>query len=186
MEIANTTRLMTVGDLGHYLRFTKRTIYRLIKQGTIPAIKIGNKWRFDKEAIDTWLRTRIEGRKARILVIDDDELVTLLFKQTLEGRGYTVVTVGDGAAGIQHVMQRDFDLVFLDLKMPGIDGVEVLRQIRGIRPGLPVTIITGYPDSEMMARALELGPLGTMNKPFNSTDIVSAVASFLHAAPMRI
>jgi excisionase family DNA binding protein len=179
------TQLMTVGELGQYLRFSKRTIYRLLKQGSIPAIKIGNKWRFDKEAIDKWLRQRIKGAKARILVIDDDELVTFLFKQTLEDQGHTVVTVGNGATGIQYVKQWDFDLVFLDLKMPGMDGAEVLRQIRGIRPGLPVTIITGYPDSEMMARALEQGPFGAMNKPFNSSDIVAAVNSFLYATHTR-
>ena len=75
--------------------------------------------------------------------------------------------------------QRDFDLVFLDLKMPGMDGAELFRQIRTIKPRLPVTIITGYPDSEMMVRALAQGPFGVMNKPFGESDIVAAVNTFL-------
>ena len=170
---------MTVEELGQYLRFTKKTIYSLLKQGSIPAVKIGNKWRFDKEVIDRWLRHGMAGAKARILVIDDDELVRSLFKHTLEEQGHTVVTAGTSTEGIKCVKRWDFNLVFLDLKMPEIDGAELLRQIKAVNPKLPVTIITGYPDSDMMARALAQGPLGVMNKPFDASDIVTAVNNFL-------
>jgi len=77
------------------------------------------------------------------------------------------------------VKQQDLDLVFLDLKMPGMDGAELFRQIKAIKPELPVTIITGYPDSDMMVRALAQGPFGVMNKPFGESDIITAVHSFL-------
>ena len=174
-------RLMTLEELGQYLRFTKKTIYKLLKQGGIPALKIGNKWRFDKEAIDIWLHRDVEGTKARILVIDDDELVRSLFKETLEEQGHTVVTAGTSAQGIDYARKWEFTLVFLDLKMPDIDGAELLKQMRHDKPKLPVTIITGYPGSEMMQRALKEGPFGVMNKPFDDSDIVDAVNSFFHA-----
>jgi len=174
-------QLMTTKELGQYLRFTKRTIYRLLKQGSIPAIKIGNKWRFDKEAIDKWLHQDMEGVKARILVIDDDDLIRSLFKEVLEEQGHTVVTADTSAKGLVHIMQRDFDLIFLDLKMSGTDGAEILREMRGVKNKLPVIIITGYPNSEMMDRAMKQGPLGVMLKPFGYSDIVTAVSSFLHA-----
>ncbi|MFC1966288.1 response regulator [Chloroflexota bacterium] len=177
--------LMTVEELGQYLRFTKKTIYSLLKRGSIPAIKIGNKWRFDKATIDRWLHHSMEGVKARILVVDDDELIRSLFKETLEEEGHTVVVAGNSADGIECVKRWDFDLVFLDLKMPDMDGAELLNQLRSIKPRLPVTIITGYPGSEMMERALKQGPFGVMDKPFDASDIIAAVNNFLHATQPR-
>ncbi len=70
-------------------------------------------------------------------------------------------------------------MVFLDLKMPGIDGAELFRQIRITKPELPVIIITGYQDSDLMIRALDHGPLGVMSKPFRSSDIITAVNNYL-------
>jgi len=173
--------LMTVQELERYLRFTRKTIYKLLKRGSIPAIKIGNKWRFDKEVIDNWLNQSMKGVRASILVIDDDELIRSLFKEVLEEQGHTVVTADTSAKGIAYVMQREYNLIFLDLKMPGTDGAEILREMRSIKQRLPVVIITGYPDSEMMNRAMEQGPLGVMLKPFDDSDIINAVNSFLHA-----
>ena len=173
--------LMTVKELGQYLRFTKKTIYKLLKQGSIPSVKIGNKWRFDKEKIDGWLHQSMEQAKARILVVDDDEIIRFLFKETLEEEGHTVTVAGNSAEGIECVKRWDFDLVFLDLKMPDTDGAELLKQFRSIKPRLPVTIITGYPDSEMMERAGKQGPLGIMLKPFDASDIITAVNGFLRA-----
>jgi len=90
-----------------------------------------------------------------------------------------VTVAGTASEGLELVKQADFDLVFLDLKMPGMDGAELFHQIKIIRPKLPVTIITGYPNSEMMVRALAHGPLGVMRKPFGESDIIAAVNSFL-------
>ena len=160
------TELMTVGEVANYLRVTKKTIYSLIEQKSIPVTKVGHQWRFNKESIDQWLYHSTAGTKSHILVIDDDQLIGALFKETLEEQGHTVVTASNSAEGIRCVKQWDFDLVFLDLKMPEMDGAEVFRQIRNIKPNISVTIITGYPDSDMMQRVLEHGPFGVMVKPF--------------------
>ena len=176
------TELMTVEEVAAYLRVTKKTIYRLQKKGSIPATKVGHQWRFDRTLIDKWLHRSSVGTKANILVIDDEEVVRLLFKETLEELGHTVMVAETGFEGLELVKQRDFDLVFLDLKMPGMGGAELFRQIKTIKPKLPVTIITGYPDSDMMARALAHGPFGVMNKPFGESDIVDAVNNFLRIA----
>jgi excisionase family DNA binding protein len=175
------SQLMTVEELGKYLRFTRKTIYKMLKEGSLPAIRIGNKWRFDKTAIDDWLQQSTEGGKISILVVDDDEVIRHLFKDTLEEGGHSVVTASTSTEGIECVKRQDFDLVFLDLKMPDMDGAELLKQVRGLKPRLPVTVITGYPGSEMMERALRQGPLGVMEKPFNAPDIITAVNSFLRA-----
>jgi len=173
------TRLMTVEELADYLRVTEKTVYRLLRRDGIPATRVGRQWRFDKNRIDEWLERGSVRAKANILVIDDEEVVRLLFKETLEESGHRVITAGTASEGLELVKQGDFALVFLDLKMPGMDGAELFRYLRTIKPKLPVTIITGYPDSDMMARALAQGPFGVMNKPFGETDIVAAVASFL-------
>jgi len=148
------TEFMTVEEVAGYLRVTEKTIYRLLRQGKIPATKVGKQWRFERASIDEWLRQSSVGVKASILIIDDEEVVRLLFKRILEDLGHTAVAAGTGAEGLELVKQQDFDLVFLDLKMPGIDGAEVFRKIRAIKPDLAITIITGYPDSDMMARVM--------------------------------
>jgi excisionase family DNA binding protein len=173
------TELMTVEEVADYLRVTKKTIYRLLTQNKIPATKVGHQWRFDKAAIDEWLQRSSAGTKANILVVDDEQVIRLLFKETLEELGYRVITADTGSEGLELVKQRDFDLVFLDLKMPGMNGANLFRQIKTIKPTLPVTIITGYPESDMMAQALAEGPFGVMNKPFGESDIITAVNNFL-------
>lgn len=172
-------RMMTVDEVADYLRVTKKTIYRLLVRGKIPATKVGNQWRFSRKAIDRWLQKSSVESRANVLVVDDEEVVRLLFKTTLEELGHRVVGAEAAAEGLELVKKEDFDLVFLDLKMPGIDGAELFRRIRKIKPRLPVIIITGYPDSEMMSRALTYGPFGVMNKPFGEQDIVNAVNNFL-------
>ncbi len=173
------TQLMTLQEVADYLRVTKKTIYRLLRQSKIPATKVGQLWRFDAASIDNWLRQNSAQVRATILVVDDEEIVRSLFKETLEELGHRVTTAEAAAEGLELVKGQDFDLVFLDLKMPGMDGAELFRQIKAIKPKLPVTIITGYPDSDMMARALAQGPFGVMNKPFGESDIIAAVTNFL-------
>jgi len=90
-----------------------------------------------------------------------------------------VIALEAAFEGLELVKQADFDLVFLDLKMPRMDGAELFRQIKIIKPKLPVVIITGYPDSDVMARALAQGPLGVIGKPFDESDIIEAVNGFL-------
>ena len=172
-------QLMTLEEVAAYLRVTKKTIYRLLERDSIPATKVGRQWRFDKDSIDDWLRQKSVGTKANILVIDDEEVIRSLFRDTLEELGHNVAAVSTASKGLELVKQRDFDLVFLDLKMPRMDGAELFRQMKMVKPKLSVTIITGYPDSEIMARALSQGPFGVMNKPFGESDIVAAVSNFL-------
>ena len=173
------TELMTVEEVADYLRVTEKTIYRLLKKKSLPATKVGRQWRFEKNSVDEWLHQNSVGTKTAILVVDDEEIIRSLFRETLEELGHTVIVAETGSEGLAMVKQRDFALVFLDLKMPGMDGAELFHQIKTIKPKLPVTIITGYPDSEIMTRALAQGPFGIMSKPFSESDIVAAVNNFL-------
>jgi len=117
--------------------------------------------------------------KARILVIDDDELVRSLFRKTPANLGHRVIAAETSPEGPELVKQEDFDMVFLDPKMPGMDGAELSCRIKTIKTKLRVTIITSYPESDMMVRALAQGPFGVMNKPFGAPDIVIAANVFI-------
>lgn len=172
-------QLMTVQDLADYLQVTIKTIYRLLERGDVPATRVGHLWRFDKAAIDTWLRRNSKTTVARILVIDDDKTVGSLFQETLRETGHTIDDVQDSNGGLELIKGGNYDLVFLDLVMPGADGATLFRQIRSIKPELPVTIITGYPDSELMMNAMTHGPFSVMKKPFSSGDIMAAVNNYL-------
>jgi excisionase family DNA binding protein len=172
--------LLTLEELAAYLRITEKTVYRLLEKKGIPATRVGRQWRFDQQAIDNWLRQNSNGTAARILVIDDDEGIRSLFKDVLEEAGHDITTA-DGAVGaLQFLAKQEYDLVFLDLMLPGVDGAELFGRIRALKPALPVTIITGYPESDLMMKALEYGPLGAMKKPFKAGDILSAVANYVH------
>ena len=177
--------LMTVQEVADYLRVPKKTIYRLLKRRRIASTKVGHQWRFDKASIDEWLHQNSVTARANILVIDDEDVIRSLFKETLEELGHRVITAKAGSKGLELVKQQDFAMVFVDLKMPGMDGAELFHQIRAVKPNLPVIIITGYPGSDLMALAMAEGPFGVMNKPFGESDIITAVNSFLRITQTR-
>lgn len=171
--------IMTIEELAVYLRVHKQTIYRLVRRGAIPAIKIGHQWRFEKASIDEWLHTRPIEHSAEILVVDDDESVRALFAEIMGEAGYRVDLAMDAREAIELFTKSDFALVFLDLLLPDMDGARLFKKLRAIKPGIPVIIITGHPDSDIMSRALMEGPFGVMRKPFSKDDIITALSNFL-------
>jgi excisionase family DNA binding protein len=172
------SELMTMSELAQYLRFTRQTIYKLLKQREIPAIKINRKWRFDKEQIDNWLKNSVRRDSHRILVVDDEPVIGELFKRSLVEPDYIVTTLTSSVKALELLKTDKFNLIFLDLKMPDIDGAELFRQIREIDKNVPVSIITGFPDSELMVKAMEFGPFMVLKKPFVDDDILNTVHSF--------
>ena len=171
--------LITVEELARYLRVTKKTIYRLLKGGKIPATKIGRQWRFDRASIDQWLGQNSTRAKASILIVDDEETIRALFTETLKEQGHTTTTAKDGFEGLQLVKQQDFSLVFLNLTMPRMNGAQLFQRIKTLKPDLPVIIMTGYPGSDMMVQALAHRPCGVMSKPFTGSDIIRTADNFL-------
>lgn len=177
--------LMTLEEIADYLRVTEKTIYRLLKQGNIPAMRVGRVWRFDREKIDTWLRQSSVGASIRVLIIDDEPIIHELMKETLEEFGHKVSSALTGELGLEMVKKAEFDMIFLDLKLPDINGNDVFREIRKVKPDVPVTIITGYPDTNMMAQALAEGPFGVMKKPFSESDILKAIHMVMPISRMK-
>jgi CheY-like chemotaxis protein len=127
---------------------------------------------------------------ARILVIDDDEAVREATAMLLEGEGFDVVAAADGKAGIEAVRAGSFDLVIVDLFMPGIDGLQTTKAIRQLNPTMPVIAVSGF----MLGRwqlempnfgtmAAEVGACSTLYKPFQPAALLQAIQQALADAP---
>lgn len=110
----------------------------------------------------------------KILVIDDEELITSFIKETLSREGYEIVTARDGKEGIAKFKSHSFDLVFTDMKMPDLTGIEVLTKIKEHSPQTPVVVITGYGSIENAVEAMRYGAFNYLIKPF-SPDTIEAV-----------
>ena len=112
-----------------------------------------------------------ESSRPTALVIDNDEAILDMFTDVLGTGGWECVTADSGPAALKHLQQSQFDLVFLDLMMPVMNGAVTLREIRKLDQDVPVVIITGYPDSDLMSEALQTGPFAVMKKPFSLKDL---------------
>ena len=121
----------------------------------------------------------------RILVIDDDEAIRKLFVLTLEDTPYQVDTAKSGEQGIELEQKTRYDLVFLDLKMPGLNGVETLRRLWEIDPGVPIYIITAFHKEflDELGSAAEDGiSFEILHKPFGADEINLLVRSVLEGS----
>ena len=117
--------------------------------------------------------------KRHVLVIDDDAVVGRSFDRVLSGKGYEVDTARDGEEGLRDIDAREYDVVFTDIKMPGMDGLEVAERIRAKCPWTPVVVITGYGTEENEARASVLGVSGFVRKPLTPEMIESVTLKAL-------
>ncbi len=111
--------------------------------------------------------------KLQVLVIDDDEVVGRSFDRVLSDKGYEVSTALSGEEALHTMDEEEFDVVFTDIKMPGIDGLEVTERIKARCPWTPVVVITGYGTDENEAKANVLGASGFVRKPLTPEIIES-------------
>jgi DNA-binding NarL/FixJ family response regulator len=123
----------------------------------------------------------VTGRRVRVMLADDHTLVRGGIRKILEGQpGIEVVAeAADGAAALDLVRSTDADVLVLDLKMPGTDGIDVLRAAKGIRPQLKVVILTMHAGQEYVARAVKGGADAYLLKDSAVQDLVAAVAAVM-------
>ena len=183
---------LTTEEVLDYLQVNLRTIYRLIKAGKIPAVRVGRQWRFRKRDIDAWLETQrpnadamahqrvapINARK-RVLVVDDEETIRDLLSKTLALGDYEVETAGDASTALDRMRQASYDLLVADLKMPGMDGLTLIKQARNMKANLPIIIITGFSSESSAIEAVNLGVTGYLTKPFRVPQVLAAAARAL-------
>lgn len=163
--------LMTTKEAASYLKLNYMTVYKLAQRGRIPASKIGGNWRFKKDVLDEWLTRRAVTVEGNVLVVDDDLRVREVLRDVVSGEGYSVTSVESGERALEEVERRHYDLIFLDLMLPGITGVDVLSAIKQKDKKAVVVIVTGYGDDPIALEAMSLGPLFLIRKPFRASDI---------------
>jgi excisionase family DNA binding protein len=198
---------LTTEEVLEYLQVNLRTVYRLIKAGKLPAVRVGRQWRFRKRDIDAWLEsqrprqgrgsagvagvggvggvggtTRAAGPVAgrpRILVVDDEATIRDLLSKTLALAEYDVDLAPDGRTALERLRIIPYDLLITDLKMPGIDGLTVVREARRLKADIPVIIITGFSTEASAIEAVNLGVSGYLTKPFRVPRVLAAAAKAL-------
>jgi len=178
---------LTTEEVLDYLQVNLRTIYRLIKAGKIPAVRVGRQWRFRKHDIDAWLTgTRSNAKtgaagaeRPRVLIVDDEQSVRDLVAKTLTMADYDVDTAPDGPSALDRLQKNDYDLLITDLKMPGMDGLSVIREARQKSAALPIVIITGYSTEASAIEAINLGVCGYLTKPFRLPRVLAVAARAL-------
>ena len=119
----------------------------------------------------------------RVLVVDDDPVIGESFDRVLTPRGYAVIHAANGEQALERLAAEDYDLVYTDIKMPGLSGIEVARRVRASRPWLPVVIVTGYGSAENQARAMEIGVTAFLDKPLTPEMIEQATEEFTSETP---
>src|SRR3982750_4551975 len=185
---------LTTEEVLDYLQVNLRTVYRLIKAGKIPAVRVGRQWRFRKRDIDAWLESQRPrgGRapaaartttppagRARVLVVDDEATIRDLLAKTLALAGYDVDLAPGGRRGLGRLRIIPYDLLITDLKMPGVDGLAVIREARRLKADIPVIIITGFSTEASAIEAVNLGVSGYLTKPFRVPRVLAVAAKAL-------
>jgi len=122
-----------------------------------------------------------EGPSApsRLLIIDDDESVRLLLRDLLEEAGYTVRTAKSGEEALQLIRVATYDIIITDLRLSGMYGLEVVKEVRAIDPGIDVIVMTGYASVNSAVESMKAGAIDYITKPFNSDHIKMVVQKSL-------
>jgi excisionase family DNA binding protein len=204
-HLAHDDVFLTTEEVLAYLQVNLRTVYRLIKAGKIPAVRVGRQWRFRKRDIDAWLDSQRAAPAPqamapqgmaqqataqqppsqaarngchRVLVVDDESSIREMLSKTLALAEYEVDTAPDAIAALDmlRVSKANYDLLIADLKMPGMDGLTLIRQVKQLRSGLPVIIITGFSTESSAIEAINLGVCAYLTKPFRVPQVLAAAA----------
>jgi FixJ family two-component response regulator len=122
---------------------------------------------------------------SRILIVDDETNVRLNYRITLETEGYEVFEASTSASALRELIERPFALAILDLRMPGMDGLELLAKMREVGITVPATIVTAYSDVPNAVKAMKLGAIDFLQKPLRPEDLRRIVAEILKRHELR-
>jgi two-component system, NtrC family, response regulator HydG len=125
------------------------------------------------------------AQRPRLLVVDDDRAILTLIGSIAQAEGFDVATTVDGNEAMAQLRQRPADLVLLDLRMPGVNGLDVLRNIRGINPACQVVLMSGYATIDSAVEAVKLGATDFLTKPFDLQRLRELLSAFRRHAEER-
>ena len=122
----------------------------------------------------------------KVLVVDDDPTIGKSFNRVLSQKGYVVITAKNAHEALKKMREEEYDVVFTDIKMPGMDGVELAERVRAKQPWTPVVIVTGYGTKANEERAKAAGVLEFLNKPLSPDMIEKSAMNALHQPALAL
>jgi excisionase family DNA binding protein len=175
--------LLTVKETAEYLRIPLPTVYYLVQRGKIPAIQIGGRWRIKKSSLDREVLHQDRQGQPTVLVVADDPGLQDFFRTFLKKVGFSRVVVGTAKEAIKSLGKQKFDLMFLNLQLPDAPGDQVFKKAKQIDPDLNIILITGYPDSAILDRILQVSPVTVLKKPLTVEQLNQSVKILGHKTP---
>jgi two-component system response regulator (stage 0 sporulation protein F) len=118
----------------------------------------------------------------RVLVVDDNHVIQEILKQFLS-KGYSVEVVGNASQALAAVVKKNPDVILLDVRMPGVDGISLLKSLREMGVQTPIFVMTGYDSTQVALEALESGATGYLPKPFDLLHLDRLIAHALGSEP---
>jgi DNA-binding NtrC family response regulator len=112
---------------------------------------------------------------ANILIVDDDPRIPVLLKELLKSEGYESVLATNGMHALELIKQEAFDLIITDLRMPHMNGMELLREVKTLWPSIPVIMITAYASDKTAVESAKLGVFDYLAKPFKVEELIAAI-----------
>lgn len=163
----------------------KRVKEKKVIQEREEALKVSLNLDYSREA-KTLKRAEVENPKARILCVDDESVILDSFRRILVLDGYCVDTVEQGREALGLIQTHSYDFVFTDLKMPEMDGLEVTKSVKHLRPDIDVVIITGFATVETAVDCMKFGAMDYVQKPFTEDELLEFVKKLLIKREDRI
>jgi len=166
-----TIIVFIIVDFSLRIYFQKRQELKLKKEREA-ALDIGLKLDVSEEA-KSLKRVEVKDPKARILAVDDESIILDSFRKILVVAGYSIDTVEKGKEALGLILKRDYDFVFTDLKMPEMDGLEVTKAVKHLRPDIDVIVITGYASIDTAVETMKYGAMDYVQKPFTEDELIT-------------
>ncbi len=168
------------------IRYTTDAVKNLkIKQEREKALDIGLKLEIDTEA-KSFKSVQVSNPKAKILAVDDEKIILDSFRKILVLDGYSIDTVETGPEVLEMIQKNDYDFVFTDLKMEGMDGVEVTKSVKHLRPDIDVVMITGFATIESAVDVMKYGAMDYIQKPFTAEELSEWVKKLVYRRQERL
>lgn len=178
---------MTVPELADYLKLELDALWRYLrlhplagKDAQLPGLRMDGRWRFRKDDIDRWLRQSVQVRddgrcQPSMLVVDDDQHSRSMLLDWVHAWGYVAHGAESGEAALVLLKEMSFELLLVDLQMPGMGGVELIRHARRLHPDARIVVVTAYGREEAAVATLGLGVSGCLEKPLPDLRVVHSL-----------
>ena len=172
-----TERFLTVREVAELLHVHSNTARRWSDLGLIKSYRVGPRGdrRFKAEDLNNFVSTVKSNLGGATLVVDDDPDIQELLRDIVLKHGHEVTVVDNGEEALEELDKQPFDLVFLDLVLPHLSGVEVLRAIKERNKRTVVAVITGFGDDPQALEAMAMGPMFFIRKPFDISEVTAVV-----------